>query len=369
MNQQTQGCDERAYMRRAIELAQRGIPWTSPNPLVGAVIVKDGRIIGEGYHARCGDLHAERNALANCTEDPRGATIYVTLEPCCHHGRTPPCTQALIERGIGRVVVGSRDPNPKVAGGGIRTLRDAGIAVEEDFMREECDAFNTIFFHYITTKTPYTALKYAMTADGKIATVTGASRWITNEDARRHVHTLRSRYRAILVGIDTAIADDPMLNCRIDGGRNPIRIVCDSKLRISESAHLCATARDIPTIVACAAPDAEKRRVLENMGVEVLVLRGADGRVDLRALVEELGRREIDSLLIEGGSAIHYSALHAGIVQRIYAYIGAKAFGGAEAKSPVGGAGTERVEDAFALCAPKITPFGSDVLLTYDVKA
>ena len=211
--------NEQDSMRRAIALARRGIPWTSPNPLVGAVIVKEDRVIGEGWHARCGTLHAERAALENCTENPAGATIYVTLEPCCHHGRQPPCTDALIAAGISRVVIGSRDPNPKVAGGGVSRLREAGITVIEDFLREECDALNPIFFHYITTRQPYVALKYAMTADGKLAAYTGASQWITGDAARAHVHRLRSRYRAILVGIGTVLADDPRRNCRLDDGR------------------------------------------------------------------------------------------------------------------------------------------------------
>ena len=182
---------EEQYMRRAIELARRGAGWTSPNPLVGAVIVKDGKVIGEGWHERCGGLHAERNALKNCAGDPAGGTIYVTLEPCCHHGRTPPCTEAILAAGLSRVVYGSFDPNPKVCGQGAAQLRKAGIAVEAGFLREECDALNPVFFHYITHKTPYVALKYAMTADGKIATRTGASKWITGDKAREQVQALR----------------------------------------------------------------------------------------------------------------------------------------------------------------------------------
>lgn len=362
------GMQARHYMRRAIALAGRGIPWASPNPLVGAVIVKEGRIIGEGWHEKCGQLHAERNALNHCTEDPAGATVYVTLEPCCHQGRTPPCTEALIAAGVARVVIGSRDPNPKVAGKGAAALRAAGIAVEEDFLRGECDALNPIFFHYITTKTPYAALKYAMTADGKLATCTGASQWITGEAARSHVHGLRSRYRAILAGIGTVLADDPRLNCRMEGGRSPLRVICDSGLRIPLDAQICRTAKEQDTIVACARPDAEKRAALEDLGMRVWVLPGADGRVDLKALMDRLGREEIDSVLIEGGGAIHYSALAAGIVQRLYVYVGAKLFGGEGAKTPVGGAGVAAVADAFRLSAPRVEHFGRDLLLTYDLE-
>ena len=239
--------EKQDFMRRAMALAKNGIGAVDPNPLVGAVIVKDGEIIGEGWHARFGGLHAERNALANCRTCPEGATIYVTLEPCCHYGKTPPCTEALLEAGIAKVVIGSRDPNPKVAGKGAAILRAAGVEVEEDFLRAECDALNGPFFHYITMKRPYVAMKYAMTADGKIATVTGASQWITNEDSRHHVHQLRRRYPAILAGIGTVLADDPMLNCRLgDDGRNPIRIICDSKLQIPLDSTQEPSPKDIP---------------------------------------------------------------------------------------------------------------------------
>ena len=208
----------RNYMMRAIELAKKGIGAVNPNPLVGAVIVKDGRIINEDYHHRYGEYHAERNAILNCQEDMTGAAIYVTLEPCCHYGKTPPCTEAIIDAGISTVYIGSRDPNPLVAGKGAQILRDHGITVIEDFCREECDAINPVFFHYITKKTPFVALKYAMTMDGKLATYTGASQWITNESSRKHVHLLRHTYTAIMTGIGTVLADNPMMNCRMKGG-------------------------------------------------------------------------------------------------------------------------------------------------------
>lgn len=212
---------DRDYMMRAIELAKKGAGWTNPNPMVGAVIVKNGKIIGEGYHEKCGELHAERNAIASLKESAEGATLYVTLEPCCHHGKTPPCTNAILENKIARVVIGSRDPNPKVAGKGAAILCNAGIRVEEDFMREECDKLNPVFFHYITTGTPYVVMKYAMTADGKIATKTGASKWITGEAAREEVHNMRHLYMGIMAGIGTVIADDPLLNVRIEGKKKP----------------------------------------------------------------------------------------------------------------------------------------------------
>ena len=220
------------YMKRALELAKKAMGYTSPNPMVGCVVVKDGRIVTEGYHERCGEYHAERNALTKCSEDLTGATMYVTLEPCCHQGKTPPCTDIILERGIGKVYVGSMDPNPKVAGKGVQILRDHGVEVETGLLEEECLSLNEIFFHYITTKMPYVAMKYAMTLDGKIASFSGDSKWVTGERAREHTHFLRKKYRGILVGIGTVLADDPMLNCRTENGVDPVRIVCDSHLQI-----------------------------------------------------------------------------------------------------------------------------------------
>ena len=243
---------DQEYMLRAIQLAKKGEGWTNPNPMVGAVIVKDGKIIGEGYHKKYGELHAERNAIASLTESAEGAVIYVTLEPCCHHGKTPPCTEAIIEQKIRKVVIGSRDPNPKVAGKGVQMLREAGVTVVEDFMREECDQLNPVFFHYITTKTPYVVMKYAMTLDGKIATKTGASKWISGEEARSLVHEMRHDYMAIMAGIGTVLADDPMLNVRLEGKKSPVRIICDSMLRIPLDSQICQTAGRYRTIVAYA---------------------------------------------------------------------------------------------------------------------
>ena len=361
---------EEQYMRRAIQLAAEGEGKTRPNPLVGAVIVKDGRLIGEGYHTKYGSLHAEREALADCIrrgENPKGADIYVTLEPCCHTGKQPPCTEALIEAGVKRVIIGSSDPNPLVAGKGIEILREHGIRVETGFLKEECDALNPIFFHYITTGKPYVALKYAMTADGRIATVTGASRWITGEKAREHVHRIRNRYASILVGINTVLADNPMLNCRLPGGVNPLRIVLDSALRIPTTSQLVQTAKEIPLLVVCGNAPAEKKEQLEKLGAEVLPLPGADGRADLKALVAELGRRGVDSLLIEGGSQVHYSALKAGIVNHIYSYVAPKIFGGEKALGPVSGAGAQQVADAFQLCRRNVQLLGDDILIEYEV--
>ena len=358
---------DRDYMLRAIELAKKGRGWVNPNPMVGAVIVKEGRIIGEGYHTRYRSLHAEREAFASLKESALGATIYVTLEPCCHHGNQPPCTDAILEHGIARVVIGSRDPNPLVAGKGAAILREKGILVEEDFMREECDELNTIFFHYITRKKPYVTIKYAMSLDGKIACKTGASRWITGEAARSHVHELRGRYNAIMAGIGTVLADDPMLNCRIEGGHQPIRIVADSQLRIPLDSQLCKSADTYPLIIACACASPEKKKALEKLGCEVLILPGEDGKTDLRALIGVLGERKVDSLLIEGGGRLHEAALRAGIVNHVCAYIAPKLLGGADALSPVEGLGVELPDEGAQLDNLKIRQLGGDVLLEYDL--
>lgn len=370
------------YMKRAIELAQRGAGWTAPNPMVGAVVVKDGRIIGEGYHRKYGELHAERNALAACTEDPAGATIYVTLEPCCHYGKTPPCTEIILEKKIARVVIGSRDPNPKVAGKGARILREHGLQVEEDFMREACDAINPVFFHYITTGLPYVVMKYAMTIDGKIATRTGASRWITGENARAHVHQLRGRYAAIMAGIGTVLADDPMLNCRIEGGHQPLRIICDSRLRIPLDSQIVGSAKECPTLIVCSeeimndgdSPNGKqselvaKKATLESMGARVWMLPEKDGHVDLKILMRRLGEERIDSVLIEGGGTLNQSALEAGIVRHVYAYIAPKIFGGRDAKTPVEGLGAALPDQAAKLRLGKVSVLLSDILLEYDVE-
>lgn len=355
------------YMRRAIALAEQARGWTSPNPLVGCVIVKQGKIIAEGYHQRAGDWHAERNAILNCTEDLRGATAYVTLEPCCHHGRTPPCSDLLIESGIARVVIGSSDPNPLVAGKGAEQLRKAGIEVSENVLKEECDALNPIFFHYIQTKRPYVLLKYAMTADGKIASYTGDSKWITNEVSRAQVQKSRHEYRAIMVGVETVLADDPMLNSRMPNAKQPLRIVCDSQLRTPLQSQLVQTAKQYPTLIATLNNDAEKHANYTACGVEILVTDARDKRVDLSDLLQKLGERGIDSLLIEGGSQLNFSVLEQGLVNRVHCYIAPKLLGGAQAKTPIGGIGIAKMADAVNLSTPKVTTMGDDILLDFEV--
>ena len=357
------------YMLQAIQLAKQGEGWTNPNPMVGAVIVKNGRIIGKGYHKKCGELHAERNAIASLTESAEGATIYVTLEPCCHYGKTPPCTEAIIEQKIKRVVIGSRDPNPKVSGKGIKMLQEAGIEVIEDFMREECDRLNPVFFHYITTKTPYVVMKYAMTLDGKIATKTGASKWITGEAARAEVQHMRHRYMGIMAGIGTVIADDPMLNVRVEGWKSPIRILCDSGLRIPLDGQIVKSAGKYRTIVAYA--DSEnteaKRKRLHEMGVETICCPDENNQVDLKKLMKYLGEEGIDSILLEGGGTLNDSALRAGIVQEVQAFIAPKLFGGMNSKTPVEGIGVRVPSEAVKLKCTDICQIGEDIRITCQV--
>ena len=354
---------EKDYMRRAISLAVKGAGRVSPNPMVGAVIVKNGAIIGEGYHECYGQPHAERNALKNCTKSPAGADMYVTLEPCCHYGKNPPCTEAIIEAKIKRVFVGSFDPNPLVAGKGIKMLRDNGIEVIEDVLREECDAVNEIFFHYITTKTPFVMMKYAMTMDGKIACHTGDAKWISGEEARKNVQTDRNKFKAIMVGSGTVLADDPMLNCRLENGVNPIRIVCDSRLRIPVDSKIVSTANEIPTIIATCCYDIEKCGKLIEKGCQIVRTEKVNGHIELNELMKLLGEMKIDSILLEGGSELNWSALNAGIVHKVQTYISPKIFGGSTSKTPVGGAGADSPAQAFMLEETAFSRFGEDIMI------
>ena len=359
--------EDRKFMRRAIELAKKGEGFTSPNPMVGAVIVKDGCIIGEGYHERYGGLHAERNALASVTESPKGAVIYVTLEPCCHYGKQPPCVDAILEAGIARVVTGSDDPNPLVAGKGFKRLIEHGVEVTTHVEKEACDALNPVFFHYIQTGIPYVAMKYAMTMDGKIAAYTGQSKWITGEEARAFVQKLRHRYTGIMAGAGTVLADDPRLTCRIPGARQPVRIICDTRLRIPSDANVVETAKEIPTILATCQADPDRIRPFEEKGCQVLTLPEEDGHVDLRKLMRELGKRQIDSILLEGGGTLNWSALKSGIVQKVYCFTAPKLFGGIDARTPVEGRGVASPGEAFSLTHLKVTQVGEDLLIEGEV--
>ena len=356
------------YMKLAIDEALKGMGYTNPNPMVGAIIVKDGKIIGKGYHEKYGQLHAERNAIASCQESMEGATIYVTLEPCCHYGKTPPCTEAIIENKFSTVVIGSKDPNPLVAGKGIKQLKEHGIQVISGVLEQECDAINEVFFHFIQTKTPYVVMKYAMTADGKIAAYTGESKWITGEKAREHVQKSRHRYAGIMAGIGTVLADDPMLNCRIPDGQNPARIICDTSLRTPLTSQLASTALDIPVYIATACTDRDKINSYLEKGCKILSIPKKGNHIDLQVLMKKLGEEKIDSILLEGGAELNYSALQAGIVKKVQTYIAPKLFGGKTAKTPVGGQGVAHPDHAYFLEQKNIHLLEPDILIEWEVK-
>ncbi|MGN0483446.1 MAG: bifunctional diaminohydroxyphosphoribosylaminopyrimidine deaminase/5-amino-6-(5-phosphoribosylamino)uracil reductase RibD [Lachnospiraceae bacterium] len=364
---------EEKYMRRAMELAKLGMGHTSPNPMVGCVVVKDDAIIAEGYHEKIGGFHAERNALTRCSKDTTGAELYVTLEPCCHYGKTPPCTEIIIEKKIKKVYVGSMDPNPLVAGKGVRILQEHGIEVECGILKEECDRLNEVFFHYIQTKTPFVVMKYAMTLDGKIACETGDSKWVTGEASRNRVQQMRKQYSGIMAGIKTVLADDPMLNCRIENGVDPTRIICDSALRIPLECKLVQTAKEIPTIVVTTKKAVQhseferKKQALQQAGVEILQ-QDREEEVDLQMLMHELGERGIDSILLEGGGTLNASALKSGIVHRVNCFVAPKLVGGKDARSPIEGNGILKMKDAALLRDVTIEQIESDFLISGRIK-
>ncbi len=357
--------EDKAYMQRALMLAEKGRGWTNPNPMVGAVIVKEGRIIGEGYHERCGEGHAEVNAFANATEDPEGAELYVTLEPCSHYGKTPPCADLIVRKKIKRVVIAALDPNPLVSGRGVRKLEEAGIEVASGLLEEESIRLNEIFMKYIRKKEPFVLLKSAMSLDGKIATAAGESKWISNEASRRHSQGLRNQYMGILVGIQTVLEDDPQLTCRIPGGKNPVRIVADSKLRIPENAKILDEQEKAATILAIAeAEDPEKEKRLLERGIRIMKLPDKEGRVDLKKLFLRLGQDGMDSILIEGGGNLAGSAVKTGMIDRVIVYLAPMILGGREAKSPVEGEGFAKLKDALRLEEMEVIPLDGDLAIT-----
>lgn len=353
-------------MRRALELAETARGRTNPNPMVGAVIVKNGEIVGEGWHHKAGTPHAEVHALKMAGEKAKDATLYVTLEPCSHYGKTPPCADAVVAAGLKRVVIAVLDSNPLVAGRGVEKLKAAGIEVKIGVCEEESRRMNEVFFKYIQTKTPFVLLKAATTLDGKIATAAGKSRWISNEESRRYVHVLRDEYDAILVGIGTVLKDDPLLNVRLEGkeGHDPVRVVLDSHLRIPLESQLVQTAKQQKTIVFCA-PDAdvEKKTALLAAGVDVAEVERDGGSLDVEAVLRELGQREICSLLLEGGGEVHAAFLKRKLVDKICWFIAPKLFGGKTAPGPIGGDGIEDVEDAVEIENLSYKWFGHDLCL------
>ncbi|KEH94077.1 riboflavin biosynthesis protein RibD [Clostridium botulinum C/D str. It1] len=362
---------ELKFMKKAIELSKLGVGYTYPNPLVGAVIVKDNKIIGQGYHERFGGAHAEVNALKNATEDVTGATMYVTLEPCSHYGKTPPCANTIVKSGIKEVIVGMRDPNELVAGRGINILKENGIKVIVGVFEEEIKKINEIFIKYITTKEPFCILKTAMTLDGKIATVMGDSKWISNELSREYVHEIRHRVAGIMVGIGTVLKDDPSLTTRLKEktGRDATRIIVDSKGRISLNSKVLNLDSKEKTIIATTKlADKLKIEEIKKKGAEVIITPIKNGKVDLKFLVIELGKMNIDSILLEGGGTLNYSALNEGIVDKVISFIAPKIIGGQDAKTSVAGEGIKKISDAVTLHDIEISNFQEDVVIEGYVK-
>ena len=363
MNEQQREIDE-SYMREALRIAEYARGRTSPNPLVGAVIVRDGAIVASGWHRAAGEPHAEIHALRMAGELARGATLYVTLEPCAHHGRTGPCAEAVIAAGLARVVIALSDPNPLVAGRGIHLLTAAGIEVTTGICEDEARRQNEIFLKWVTTKRPFVTLKTAMTLDGKIASHTGASQWITGAAARARVHAYRNEYDAILVGIGTVLADDPSLTTRLEHGtgKNPLRIVLDSEARTPLDAKLVADGAAPTIIVVSERADHRRVNLLRACGAEVVTL-GAQ-RVDIAALLDYLGAREITSLFVEGGAAVNWSLLAGGSVDKVHAFIAPMLMGGETAKTPIGGTGFDSPQTAFRLHDMTVEQVGTDILVT-----
>jgi diaminohydroxyphosphoribosylaminopyrimidine deaminase/5-amino-6-(5-phosphoribosylamino)uracil reductase len=352
------------YMRLAMQLAGNAIGRTSPNPLVGAVIVKDNRVVGCGWHRKAGTPHAEVHALNQAGELAQGADVYVTLEPCAHYGKTPPCAKALVEAKVKNVYGGLLDVNPKVAGKGFKILEDAGIHVEYGFLQDELRKQNEVFFKWIEHKKPFVVLKAAMTLDGKIATATGQSKWITNETSRAYGYKLRDIYDGIMVGINTVIEDNPMLTSRVDGGKNPIRIVVDSSLKIDINANVVQD-KSAKTIVATTdKADKDKILKLQAQDVDVIVVdKDENDKVDIEKLLDILGQQNICSILVEGGATLSGSFVAKKLVDKVYFFIAPKIIGGKEAKTPVAGTGILNLQEALALKDIQIGKLEEDILI------
>ncbi len=362
-------------MQKALDLAARGKGRTSPNPMVGAVIVRGNKVIAEGYHRKAGTPHAEVIALKKAGPGTKGATLYVNLEPCCHiEKRTPPCTKAIIKSGIKKVIVAMIDPNPKVSGKGLKELRRAGIITGTGILKEKAQKLNEIFIKYISKKEPFVILKIAQSLDGKIATAGGESKWITGPKARARVHKLRNEVDAVLVGIGTVKKDNPSLDCRIRGGKNPYRIIVDSRLQISLNAKVLKHNDGRTIIAAREKADKQKTASLVKKGCKVLIIKTEAGkagetlcgdpqRVDLKSLMKELGKLDITSVMIEGGSSISASALSSKIVDKVMFFTAPKIIGGVDAVPSVGGKSPALLMNAIKLKDIQATAFGEDILL------
>lgn len=356
-----------AFMHRALRLAARARGLTSPNPMVGALVVKNGRVIAEDFHKKAGELHAEALALQKAQERARNATLYVTLEPCCHlDKRTPPCTRAIVNAGIKKVVVAMADPNPRVAGKGIEELKSRGIQVVSGVLEEKALHLNEAYIKYITTGLPFVTLKIAMTLDGKIATPEGQSKWITGEQARKIVHRMRSETDAVVTAVGTVLADNPQFTARLGrgAGKHPLRVIIDPDLKTPLDYHVCCVPPETVIVtkrVHGQRPAQEKAKLLRERGVEVIEYEGE--RLDLAWLMKELGKRQVVSVMIEGGASLNASALHDGIVDKVVLFIAPKIIGGKDSVPAVGGSFFRRLDEAFMLRDPKVRRAGQDVMI------
>lgn len=354
------------FMRQALSLARRGLGSTSPNPVVGALVVKEGRIIGSGYHKRAGAPHAEIEAIGRAGNGARGATLYVTLEPCHHYGRTPPCTRAILEGGIRTVVVGIGDPNPHVEGGGAEYLRAQGLEVRCGVLEEECERANEVYIKYVTQGSPFVIVKGALTLDGWIATHTGDSKWITNEKSRRFVHTLRRRTDAIMVGVETVIADDPLLTPYLRKGAapDPVRVIVDTHLRVPlESRILSGETSTLTCIAVGSKVSTTQRKRIEGLGARVIRCKVRDGQVDLEDLLDKLAKSSICSVLVEGGASLFTSVIRERLVDKYYLFLAPKLLGGDNGVPFTRGAGCDIIKDCVELKSVRVRRFDDDIMV------
>jgi len=360
---------EKKHMRRALELARKGEGRTAPNPPVGAVVVRDNRLVGSGFHPRAGMPHAEIYALEKAGDRAQGADLYVTLEPCSHYGRTGPCTEAIKAAGVARVLVGTRDPNPRVDGKGLAELESAGIQVHCGILEDECRRLIAPFSKYVRTGMPYVILKAAMTLDGKIAASSGDSRWISSDQSREEVHRLRDRVDAVMVGVGTVLQDDPLLTTRFsEGGRDALRVIVDSTLKITEKARILNLKSQAPTLLAVSTAVPEERiRRFQQPGVQILQVPGRNGRIDLAILLRELGKMHIHSILLEGGSRLNAVMWKRNLVDRLMVFIAPLVLGGEDGLSLFSGVGASRMEDAVQLEDVRYSNWGPDILVEGEV--
>jgi diaminohydroxyphosphoribosylaminopyrimidine deaminase/5-amino-6-(5-phosphoribosylamino)uracil reductase len=355
--------DDEQWMKRTLRLAEKGWGRTSPNPMVGAVLVKNGAVVGQGYHTKAGEAHAEIVALQEAKEEARGAVLYLNLEPCTHYGKTPPCAPQIIQSNVKRVVIGMEDPNPLVKGKGVEILRRAGLEVDVGVLEKECQRLNEAFSKFILKKEPFVILKVAATLDGKMATRNGDSKWISGEASRHLVHQWRDRVDGVLVGIGTVLKDDPMLTSRIKKGRDPYRIVLDSRLKIPEEAKVINTSPSKTIIASTEIAPKDKIEKLEQKGVQIFLLDSKEGKINLKSCLSKLGEIGMMSLMVEGGSRVNGSFLDEGLIDKLFLFLSKKIMGDPQALGIFGGKGTSSVQEVIVLKEMKTRKIGEDILI------